>query len=285
MKRLLTKFLLVALLGLSGPLQALAYEEMVVTSGGTISGRVLLSGPPPPARIFHLIFSPNFEFCGRVSDGKGNRLLQEFRVDREGGLKDAIVVVVGVDRGKKFDFAPRMELENCRIAPFVTPIRNHGPITIANKDSIVHDIQTYGLDDDHVFEMFNKPMVPTSEAEKEIRLRKGHYLVRTQCGVHDFMQSWGMAVGNPYFAVTGPDGRYTITDLPPGTYDLIVWHPRMKVQSQRIRVAAETTAEASFTFVASEVEIPLHDLQTEYRLDTALRPRPMPEPSVELQVP
>lgn len=265
--------------------RASAYEEIPVPSGGTVSGRVLLTGPPPPARIFHLVFSPNLDFCGRISDGKGNRLLPDFRADREGGLQDVVVAVVGVERGKKFDYAPRIELENCRITPFVTPIRNHVPLAINNKDSIVHDIQGYGLDDRSIFEIFNKPMVPKTEAEKKIQLRKGHYLFRTQCGVHDFMQSWGMAVGNPYFAVTGPDGRYTIPDLPAGTYDLIAWHPRMKVQSQRITVSGTATTEASFTFASSEVEIQLHDLQTEYRLETALRPRQIPEPSVELQIP
>lgn len=262
-----------------------AYEEMTVTSGGTITGRVLLSGTPPPARIFHLVFSPNLGFCGGISDGKGNRLIREFRVDDEGGLEGTVVSVVGVERGKKFSYSPRIELENCRITPFVTPIRNHEPITIVNKDSIVHDIQGYSLNDQETFAMFNKPMSPTDEATKEIRLRKGHYLFRTQCGVHDFMQSWGMAVGNPYFAVTGEHGQFTIPDLPAGEYDIMAWHPRMKVQAQRVRVSADGTATVSFRFDASEVEIPLHDLQTEYRLETALRSRQVPLPSVELQMP
>jgi hypothetical protein len=260
------------------------YEETTVISGGTVTGRVFLKGPPPPVRIFHLIFSPNIDFCGRVSDGKGNRLLKEFRVSEEGGFQDVVVAVVGVKQGKKFDYTPTLALETCRISPFVTPIQNHHPITLVNKDPIAHDIQGYTLQNDYTFAMFNKPMVPESTALKQIVLRQGHYIFRTQCGVHDFMQSWGMAVGNPYFAVTGPDGGFTIPDLPPGTYDVIAWHPYMQVQSQKITVSANGSVSLNFQFAASEVNVPLYSLQKEYRLETAL-PYHLVSPSVELQTP
>ena len=261
------------------------YEEITVTSGGTVTGKVFLKGTPPPARIFHLIFSPNIDFCGKISDGKGNRLLKEFRVSEDGGFQDAVVAVVGVKQGKKFDYTPELDVETCRISPFVVSIRNHHPINLANKDPIAHDIQGYTLQDDYTFAMFNKPMVPESTAAKSILLRNGHYIFRTQCGVHDFMQSWGMAVGNPYFAVTGPDGGFTIPDLPPGTYDVIAWHPYMKVQAQKITVPANASVALNFQFDASEVDVPLYNLQKDYRLQTALQPHHLVAPSVELQIP
>jgi hypothetical protein len=262
-----------------------AYEEGPVASGGTLSGRVFLMGTPPSARIFHLVFSPNIEFCGKVSDGKGNRLLKEFRVSPDGGLRDAVVALVGVPRGKPFDYAPALTVDTCRITPFVTPIRNNHPIELVNNDPVTHDIQAYTLLDDYTFAMFNKPMISKSRAVKQVRLRKDHYLFRTQCGVHDFMQSWGMAVGNPYFAVSGPDGGFTIGDIPPGTYEVIAWHPHMAVQAGEVTVPPNGSARIEFRFDASEVKISLHDQEKQYRLQTALDPLPMPVPSIELQIP
>ena len=262
---------------------AWGYEEVPVTSGGTVTGRVILNGAPPPSRIFHMVFSPNVDFCSRISDGHGNRLVKEFRVSQEGGLQDVVVAVVGVEQGKPFDYTPQITLENCRIGPVVTPVRNHHPISLVNKDPVVHDIQAYTVKDPYTFAMFNKPMLPDSSASKEIVLRKDHYLFRTQCGVHDFMQSWGMAVGNPYFSVTGPDGTFTIADLPPGTYDVIAWHPHLHVRSQQVTVGPNGRAELNFEFEASEAEIPLHDLQTNYRLQPALDLLHLKPPSVELQ--
>ena len=260
-----------------------AYDEVEVTDGGTVTGKVSFNGPVPPTRIFHMVFSPNINFCTKISDGKGNRLLKEFHISPDGGFQDVVVAVVGVARGKKFDYTPEIMLETCQVKPFVIPIRNQHPINIVNKDPITHDLQGYTLQDNYTFEMFNKPMVGESAAVKQVQLRKGHYIFRTQCGVHDFMQSWGMAVGNPYFAVTAPDGSFTIPDLPPGTYDVIAWHPYMKVQAQKVTVPANGKAAVSFTFESSEVEIPLYSIQTEYRLETALDLLHLKPPSIELQ--
>ena len=262
-----------------------AYEEITVTGGGAVTGRVVLNGPTPPTRIFHLVFSPDFDFCSRISDGKGNRLLKDVQVSDTGGLRDVIIAVVGVEKGKPFDYTPRLEIDNCRISPFVMPVRNGHPMTIVNQDPVSHDIQGYTLKDQYTFAMFNKPMVPESTAVKEIQLRKGHYIFRTQCGVHDFMQSWGIAVGNPYFAVTDADGRYTISDLPPGEYDIIAWHHLMKVRAGHITVTAGGTATQNFQFDAAEVEIPLHDLEPHYRLQPALSSKHLVTQPVELQRP
>ncbi|MBI3994910.1 MAG: carboxypeptidase regulatory-like domain-containing protein [Nitrospirae bacterium] len=262
-----------------------AYEEVQVTDGGTVSGHVSFNGAVPPTRIFHMVFSPNIDFCTRISDGKGNRLLKEFYVSPDGGFRNVVVAVVGVAGGKKFDYTPEISIETCQIGPFVIPVRNHHPVKIENKDPITHDLQAYTLKDDYTFAMFNKPLVRESAVVKQVQLRDGHYIFRTQCGVHDFMQSWGLAVGNPYFALTGPDGSFSIPDLPPGTYDVIAWHPYMKVQARQVTVPANGKIGVSFEFDSSEVEIPLHALQTNYRLQPALDLIPLKPPSIELQVP
>ncbi len=276
---------LVFLMMLSGVSDVLGYEAGPVTSPGTLRGKVYLKGTPPPARIYHLVFSPNIDFCGKISDGKGNRLLREFKTNSEGGLQDAVVALVGVRRGKPFDFTPELKIEVCRISPFVTPVRNRHPISIINHDPIAHDIQAYTLKDDYTFAMFNKPMIPKRSDSKTVRFRDGHYIFRTQCGVHDFMQSWGMAVGNPYFAVTGEDGSFTISDIPPGTYDVIAWHPHLQIQARQVTLEPDGTAEVFFWFDSAEVDIPLYDLQTGYRLSTVLQPSHLEMPLLELQQP
>jgi hypothetical protein len=259
-----------------------------VTSGGTVEGKVSLEGAVPPARIYHLVFSPNIDFCQRISDGKGNRLLREFNVSEKGGFQNVVVSVIGVQRGKPFNVTPILEIEDCRISPFVTPLRNSHTITLRSKDPITHDIQAYSVKnpkEGYTFQMFNKPMPAKTITSKKVKFRKDHFIFRTQCGVHDFMQSWGIAVGNPYFAVTGPRGEFSITNLPPGTYDVIAWHPHMTVQAQRVNVSPNRSVNLNFTFDSSEVKIPEHDLQTGYRLETWLALRNLVPPSVELQGP
>jgi hypothetical protein len=61
-----------------------------------------------------------------------------------------------------------------------------------------------------------------------------------------------MAVFNhPFFSVTGPDGKFTISGLDPGTYQITAWHERLGTQSATVTVAADTkTQNFKFTLPA-----------------------------------
>ncbi|MGD9727343.1 MAG: carboxypeptidase regulatory-like domain-containing protein, partial [Nitrospiraceae bacterium] len=56
-------------------------------------------------------------------------------------------------------------------------------------------------------------------------MSKGRRVFVMQCGFHAYMESWGLVIENPYFALTDQDGRFDIDDIPPGTYKMVVWHP------------------------------------------------------------
>ncbi|MBI3606310.1 MAG: carboxypeptidase regulatory-like domain-containing protein [Nitrospirae bacterium] len=262
------------------PAVSLGYEEIDVKAGGTLTGKVTLKDSPPQARIFHLITSPNMDFCGKISDGKGNRLLEEFSIDEKGGFNNVVVLIVGIEKGKPFNYTPDVTVQNCQISPFVTPVRNHHAINLINHDPVIHDVQTYTLKDQYTFAMFNKPLTPKETVVKQVKFRPGHYIFRVQCGVHAFMQSWGIGVGNPYFTVTSNNGTFSISDIPPGEYDVIAWHPLMDPSVQRIKIPSDGKIEASFEFNSQNVHIPEHDLQTGYRFDTALLPEKIPAPTI-----
>ena len=55
-----------------------------------------------------------------------------------------------------------------------------------------------------------------------VQLVKGRKVFAMQCGRHPYMQNWGYAIDNPYYALTDPDGSFSIGDLPPGTYRIKV---------------------------------------------------------------
>ena len=59
-----------------------------------------------------------------------------------------------------------------------------------------------------------------------IYLNRGRRTFYMQCGFHAYMESWAMAVNNPYYALTDSNGKFTIENIPPGTYQLVVWHPQ-----------------------------------------------------------
>ncbi|MEP7153658.1 MAG: carboxypeptidase regulatory-like domain-containing protein, partial [Nitrospira sp.] len=84
---------------------ASSYDIIEVQHGGTLDGRVTLSGSIPEPKGFNLITFPDPSYCGRISNGKGWRLLYDFTVASDGGLKNAIVTLEGVESGKPFDLS------------------------------------------------------------------------------------------------------------------------------------------------------------------------------------
>ena len=49
--------------------------------------------------------------------------------------------------------------------------------------------------------------------------------VRVDCDAHGWMEGWIYVVDNPYYAITGADGKFSITDVPPGDYKLVAVQP------------------------------------------------------------
>lgn len=80
----------------------LEYKIAAVDQRGALTGRVDLSGIVPKARSFHLIHAPNIEFCSRMSDGHGHRILHDFTVSKARGLKDTVIAIQGIKKGRPF---------------------------------------------------------------------------------------------------------------------------------------------------------------------------------------
>ena len=224
---------------------ALAYDVIDVDRGGTIEGIVTLKGPIPEPKGFNLITFPDPAYCGRISNGQGWRLLYDFVVDSQGGLKDAIVLLEGIEAGKPFEISvPLIEARDCMFQPFMTIVRNGHAVEVVNMDPVMHDIQGYETSlEAGARVLFNTPLVMNHEHHRgdlyathdhapgkslvgPIYLNKGRRTFYMQCGFHAFMESWAMAVNNPYYSLTDAHGKFTIEQIPPGTYQLVVWHPQ-----------------------------------------------------------
>src|SRR5207245_11765434 len=84
---------------------AIALLAVPLTSwaGGEVDGKVTFSGKPPAPKEFLFSKFTNPEFCGKNpnKDAKGEkRLLHEVQVGKDGGLKNAVVAVTGINDEK-----------------------------------------------------------------------------------------------------------------------------------------------------------------------------------------
>jgi hypothetical protein len=253
-RRFMTCFFSTILLSaaVGGQTVVLGYEETTVSNGGTVSGTVQFVGELPAPTSFELRRYPDRVYCGALSDGSGYRLLREVSVGPQQGLKDVIVLIEGVEKGKPFELREtNLEANMCQFVPFVSVVRENHPLTVKNLDQVAHDLQIYEREREHIFIMFHRPALTKAGTSDLVRFTGNRRGVIMQCGMHPYMQGHGLAVENPYYAITGLEGTFAIHDLPSGTYRIKVWHPILGEKEQEITVAENGHTSLAFSFEAN----------------------------------
>ncbi len=143
------------------------------------------------------------------------------RVGPDKGVESAVVYLAEVAKGKAWPTpAKKPEIDNvkCRFVPEVQVIRA-GPLDVVNSDPMLHN--THGYYGKRT--AFNLAL-PNKDQRIPVELpRPG--TVRVDCDAHGWMEGWIQAVDNPYYAITGADGKFTITEVPPGNYRLVAMQP------------------------------------------------------------
>jgi hypothetical protein len=284
---------------------AWSYEEVTVTERGTIAGKVTMTGGKPTPKGFTLVTFPDPVYCGRISTGTGWRLLDEFVIAPDGGLKDVVVMLADVPRGKPFAFKPpTIEARDCRFLPFVSTVRDQQEVVVVNMDPVMHDVQAYETSHLGPRVLFNMPLpmnphhrrdvgadshehLAGQPMQETVHMTKGRRIFVMQCGFHAYMESWAMAVENPYYAVTGTDGAFTIADVPPGDYMLVAWHPQAgPMLEKKVTVTAKGTVSAKFEFKAPVGRRSAHEMveNPHYGLEALGKPLDI-QPTLELQKP
>lgn len=278
---------------------AYGYEEAPVRDAGTITGKVTLSGEIPPARVFPLVLYPFGPFCKKISDGKGSVVIQEYNVGPKGGFQDTIVSIQNIEKGKPF---PPVKSEfiavDCMFHPADVPeehlfemhegylrhnhplvgvMQNDQPLTVINKDPIIHNGQVFQKEKGNIVLNFPLPASMTKPNGGIVHLDKGRRIAQMICGMHEFMQTWAYRVDNPYYARTEKDGLFTIDRLPPGIYKVVAWHPRLEPIEKTVSVPPNGKVEINFEFHAAEVRRPVYESQEKFRAG----PEAMPEKGLE----
>ena len=240
-------------------LPAFAYQEINVQNGGTIKGNAKMIGSMPYPRIYHLILFPNIDMCAEVdTDDEMNRLLDDFKVSPAGGLKDVAITLEHVEAGKPFNKEPINILsENCKFFPDLNFIRQGESFKVDNLDAVMHNSQVYQKERGKI--LLNIPIPAEEVSDGKVTFKKKYKIMQMICGMHEFMQTWGYRVQNPYYFKTDDQGNYNIGDIPPGEYIVNAWHYLMKPQKRKIKIAAGETIDLSFVFDADKVVRPFYE--------------------------
>jgi len=244
-------------LWVTGP--ATAYQEIEVKNGGTLEGRAILTGPTPEPRVYHLVLFPNLDLCAEVdTDPDMNRVLYDFITDDKKGLQNVVVTLEKVEAGKPFNKKPINILsENCKFTPDVNIVRQGEGFLVDNQDAVMHNSQVYQAERGKI--ILNIPIPAEEVSDGKVTFQKHYKIFQMICGMHEFMQTWGYRVQNPYYYKTGGDGSFKIDNIPPGTYKVNAWHYLMKFRSQTVTIKPNSKVNVNFEFDGAEVIRPHYE--------------------------
>ncbi|MDB5104868.1 MAG: uncharacterized protein JWP91_2557 [Fibrobacteres bacterium] len=217
------------------------YKGGAVANGGSISGTVKVKGKPPAdeEKIVH----KNEATCG------AKMAAQKYVVGAGGGVKWAVVRIDGIKEGKAMDAAPLFyDNLGCRFEPHVMVAPAGATLKVRNEDDMLHNSHFFLVEGAAKKNLINMALPKKGQVIENAKILRKEGLVAVQCDAHDFMQGYIWVLSNPYGAVSGDNGEFSLSDVPAGVHKLKIWHEGFGEKEVTVTVAAGKDSKVAVEF-------------------------------------
>jgi len=212
------------------------YYATAVADGGVIEGRVSWRKPPRrPPRL------------AQARSGCDSSIPNESVVtDARGNLANAVVYLADIRRGRSgiagvsggdarnYDYRRRhgrrlqiggvVETHGCRFWPHVQLVAPVGAILeLSNGDSVRRTVRARRWSDNSRDLIFSHTLA-TQGRSRSVRLDRDGFVELRSLEEGEAANAWLVVQRHPYYAITDERGRFRLDEVPPGTYELVVWH-------------------------------------------------------------
>src|SRR5687767_4818307 len=214
----------------------------VAVAASSVSGTITFTGKPPALKPLSMDADPA---CAKKHTAP---VPAEMLVLGSGQTMANIMVYVskGLPAGKTYP-APKtpavMDQKGCVYVPHVIGVMVGQPYKFLNSDGVLHNVHTLPK----VNKAFNQAM-PPNRKEASTTFDKEEAIFHTKCDVHPWMSAYVGVFSHPFFSVTSTDGKFSISGLDAGTYEITAWHERLGVQTASITVGANDKKTQDFKF-------------------------------------
>ncbi len=240
-KKLISAFTLILAVCVSIPSAVNAGGPPTNTTGAvSVRGVVRFEGTVPKPKLISMSADPS---CAKQHPAPV--FAQEVATDSKGDLKDVIVFVSEGLGDRTFDAPTQpvvVEQKGCMYTPHVLAMRANQPLHVVNDDPTSHNIHPTPANNRE----WNKAEPPGTSLDESFA--REEIAIPVKCNVHPWMHGYVAVFKHPYFAVTGKDGSFDLSSLPPGTYTIKAWHEKLGTSTQTVTIGANETKEISFVF-------------------------------------
>ena len=190
------------------------------TTGSTVRGIVHFDGKVPAPKPVSMAADP---VCAKQHATPITT--QEIVADSKGDLQNVVVFVSEGLGDRTFDAPPAqpvvVEQKGCMYQPHVLAVRASQPLQVVNNDPTSHNIHPIPANNRE----WNKAEPPGTKMEETFA--REEIAIPVKCNVHPWMRGYIAVFKHPFFAVTGKDGSFDLSNLPHGTYTIKAWHEKL----------------------------------------------------------
>ncbi len=220
-----------------------AAQPVPTANAGTITGTVKLVGAAPKMAIIHMGADPACE-----KNNTGPVHAQEVVVGKDNALEN-VVVYIKSGLGNYSYPTPTtpvtLDQKGCMYHPHVISLMVGQQFQVINSDSLTHNIHVMPTDNREWNESQPQGASPIIKT-----FQRPEMAIPVKCNIHPWMKAYINVFSNPYFATTGDDGTFTITNVPPGNYTIEAWQEKYGTTDQTVTVGPKETKTVNFSFNA-----------------------------------
>jgi plastocyanin len=194
---------------------------------GAVAGRIVAGkGIETPARLSVAL---DAWVCAPDGSTPDPRLV----IGPQRGLANVVVTLAVPDApAYQSEGEALIDQKGCAFTPHVSLVAPGQTVRVRNSDRVLHNFHTITEHNRSV----NKAQIKGAEdtfvfAKPEI--------VRAECDVHYWMSAVIVVAAHRFTAVSDAQGRFTIENVPPGTYQADLWHERLGTRTESVTVSAD----------------------------------------------
>jgi plastocyanin len=218
------------------------YFRVDPATAGKLRGRIVYTGPKPTRHVIQM------ESDLKCSQEHASQPAYDepVLVGKDAGLANAFVYIQTGLEGKKFEPSKEavvLDQHGCMFVPHAIGVQAGQPMMLRNSDQVSHNVHPLPKNNREWSES-QAPGTP----DIQHKFARTEVMVPVKCNIHQWMHAYIGVVEHPYFAVTGPDGSFELSNVPPGDYTIAVWHEKLGDQTKQVRLPASGNEAVDFTY-------------------------------------
>ncbi len=160
-------------------------------------------------------------------------LKESTRVAKDGGLPNVFVWLEGLETRWNFEIPEKpvkINQKGCLYIPHVVGVMAGQKIEVRNSDDTIHNVHLVARKNKQFNFQQKKDQVDLVDKLKRPEL------AILKCDIHPWMRQFVHIKPHPIFCVSQDDGTFELPAVPPGKYELRVWHELHGTRSQKIEL-------------------------------------------------